>query len=85
MGPRRDRSTTFGHTANAMPWPVLEQVVLKYPDIPVALGIENRLSGIALDRLDVGIHPRRALAPDIIAVTMGLERRMADIVLNACA
>jgi DNA-binding transcriptional LysR family regulator len=70
------RITTAEHAAVTVLWPVLEKLLLDYPDIHVELSIDSSLTDIVAERFDAGVRLGEALAKDMVAVRIGPELRM---------
>ena len=73
------RITTSSHAASSVLWPVLEQLLSRYPDIQVELNIESRLTDIVAERYDAGVRLGEQLAKDMVAVRIGPDLRMAVV------
>ncbi|EKF74807.1 HTH-type transcriptional regulator YcjZ [Alcanivorax hongdengensis A-11-3] len=64
---------------HAVLWPRLSQLVQDYPEIQVELNLESRLIDLAEERFDAGIRMREFISPDMIAVKIGPDLRMAAV------
>jgi DNA-binding transcriptional LysR family regulator len=73
------RITTSAHAAASVLWPVMANVLSRYPDIHVELNIESRLTDIVAERYDAGVRLGEQLAKDMVAVRIGPDLRMAVV------
>lgn len=64
---------------HAVLWPRLSQIVQDYPEIQIELNLESRLIDLAGERFDAGIRMREFISPDMIAVKVGPDLRMAAV------
>jgi DNA-binding transcriptional LysR family regulator len=73
------RLTTNDHAANTILWPVISELLPKYPDIKVEMNIDYGLTDIVADRYDAGVRFGDQVAKDMIAVRIGPDLRMAVV------
>jgi DNA-binding transcriptional LysR family regulator len=73
------RITTSEHAANTILWPVLEDLLPRYPDIHVELSIDSGLTDIVAERFDAGVRLGEQIAKDMVAVRIGPDLRMAVV------
>ena len=73
------RITTSEHAASTILWPVLRNVLPKYPDIHVEVISDSTLADIVTERFDAGIRLGEQVAKDMIAVPIGPPMRMAVV------
>jgi len=64
---------------HAVLWPKLSKIVQDYPEIQIELNMESRLIDLAEERFDAGIRMLEFVSPDMIAVKIGPELRMAAV------
>lgn len=76
---RTTRSVAPTDAARTILWPVLEQLLLDYPDINVEVSLDSGLSDVVADRYDAGIRLGEQVAKDMVAVRIGPEMRMAAV------
>lgn len=67
------------HAAEAVIWPVVQQVLLDYPDIKVEIIVDNSLTDIVTERYDAGVRLGEQVDKDMIAVRIGPDLRMAVV------
>jgi DNA-binding transcriptional LysR family regulator len=70
------RITTGEHAAETVLWPALAELLPRYPDIKVELGIDDSLTDIVAARYDAGVRLGEQVAKDMIAVRIGPDFRM---------
>lgn len=73
------RITTGEHAAQVILWPVLAELLPRYPDIKVELTIDHGLTDIVRERYDAGVRLGEQVAKDMIAVRIGADFRMAVV------
>jgi DNA-binding transcriptional LysR family regulator len=73
------RITTAEHSANAILWPALAELLPRYPDIKVELTIDYGLTDIVAERYDAGVRLGEQVAKDMIAVRIGPDFAMAVV------
>jgi DNA-binding transcriptional LysR family regulator len=73
------RITTGEHAAQVILWPVLAELLPRYPDIKVELTIDYGLTDIVRERYDAGVRLGEQVAKDMIAVRIGADFRMAVV------
>lgn len=75
----RIRITTGEHPALTVLWPVLAELMPRYPDIHVELNVDYGLTDLAAERYDAGVRLGEQVAKDMIAVPIGPQMRMAVV------
>src|ERR1700760_3865801 len=65
------RLTTGEHSAEAILWPALAQLLPRYPDIKVELVIDYGLVDIVTERFDAGVRLGEQVDKDMIALRIG--------------
>ncbi|AMU18520.1 LysR family transcriptional regulator [Burkholderia cenocepacia] len=73
------RITTPRHAAVSVLWPVLQKFVRDYPDIQVEVNIDAAFRDLADDRFDAGIRLGELVAPNMVAVKIGPDLRLAIV------
>lgn len=73
------RVTISKLAADAILWPVIDQLVKDYPEIRVEVSTEARLADLTEDRFDCGIRLGEYVGPDMITVKVGPPVRLAII------
>jgi DNA-binding transcriptional LysR family regulator len=73
------RLTTSRHAAETILWPVIERLMLDYPEVRVEVSIDSGLTDIVAERFDAGIRLGEQIAKDMIAVRISPEMRMAVV------
>lgn len=73
------RITAMEYVANAILIPKLAEFLVRYPDLTVEIGIDNRLVDIVAERYDAGVRAGEQVAKDMISVRIGPDLRMAVI------
>jgi DNA-binding transcriptional LysR family regulator len=73
------RITANDHAADTSLWPMISQLLPKYPDIKVEIDIDYGLTDIVADRYDAGVRFGDQVAKDMIAVRVGPDLRMAVV------
>ncbi len=73
------RITTGDHAAELLLWPVLAELLRRYPDIKVEISVDIGLRNIVEERFDAGIRMGEQVARDMIAVRIGPDMRMAAV------
>ncbi|HEY0314035.1 MAG TPA: LysR family transcriptional regulator [Allosphingosinicella sp.] len=73
------RITAGEHAAEAILWPVLGELLPRYPDIHVEVSVDAGLTDIVAGRFDAGIRLGEQVAKDMIAMPIGPEMRMACV------
>lgn len=69
--------------ANAVLWKTLSGIVKDYPEIQIELNLESRLTDLTEDRFDAGVRLREFISPDMHAVKIGPDIRMAAVAAPA--
>lgn len=75
----RIRITTGEHPALTVLWPVLAELMPRYPDIHVEVNVDYGLTDLAAERYDAGVRLGEQVAKDMIAVPIGPPMRMAVV------
>lgn len=70
------RITAAEHAAKAVLWPVIEKLLLDYPDINVELSVDSGFTDIVAERFDAGVRLGESIAKDMVAVRIGPDLRM---------
>jgi DNA-binding transcriptional LysR family regulator len=73
------RITTPEHAATTRVWPVLKEVLPRFPDVQLELSVDNSLVDIVARRFDAGVRLGESIAKDMIAVRIGPDLRMAAV------
>ena len=73
------RITAGEHAADAILWPVLENLLPDYPDINVEIIVDYGLTDIVAERYDAGVRLGEQVAKDMIAMRIGPDMRMAVV------
>jgi len=73
------RITTAEHAAKTILWPVLERLLLDYPDIKVEIVVDSGLADVVAERYDAGVRLGEQVAKDMVAVRIGPDMRMAAV------
>ncbi|CCV16518.1 LysR family transcriptional regulator [Mesorhizobium sp. STM 4661] len=73
------RLTLSKTAARTALWPILSQLVRDYPDVKIELSLESRLADLTEDRFDAGIRLGEFVGPDMVAVKIGPQLRMAAV------
>jgi DNA-binding transcriptional LysR family regulator len=73
------RITAGEHAAEAILWPVLGELLPRYPDIHVEVSVDAGLTDIVAGRFDAGIRLGEQVAKDMIAMPVGPDMRMACV------
>ncbi len=73
------RITTGQHAARTVLMPVVERLLLEFPDVNVELSIDAGLRDVAADRFDAGVRLGEQVGRDMIAVRIGPDLRMAVV------
>ncbi|PYE30292.1 DNA-binding transcriptional LysR family regulator [Rhizobium sp. PP-F2F-G38] len=80
-GSFRITATTFA--ADTVLWPVLRDFLPKHPDVQVEVVLDYGLTDIITERCDAGIRHGGEVAPNMIAVPVSPELRMAVVATPA--
>ncbi len=73
------RITATENAAEAVLWPVLENLLPEYPDIKVEIIIDYGLTDIVAGQVDAGVRFGEQVAKDMIAVRIGPDMCMAVV------
>ncbi len=73
------RITATENAAEAVLWPVLENLLPEYPDIKVEIIIDYGLTDIVAGQVDAGVRFGEQVAKDMIAVRIGPDVCMAVV------
>ena len=73
------RITTGKHAADTVLWPVVTDLLNKYPEVSIELSIDSQLTDIVSERFDAGVRLGESLAKDMVAVRIGPDLRMAVV------
>ncbi|HDR9055940.1 LysR family transcriptional regulator [Burkholderia vietnamiensis] len=73
------RITTPRYAAVSVLWPVLQKFVRDYPDIQVEVNIDAAFRDLADDRFDAGIRLGEFVTPNMVAVKIGPDLRLAIV------
>ncbi|KVG67616.1 LysR substrate-binding domain-containing protein [Burkholderia cenocepacia] len=73
------RLTAPRHAASSILWPILREFVKDYPDIQVEVNLDAALRDLVDDRFDAGIRLGELVAPNMVAVKIGPDLRLAVV------
>lgn len=85
LGELRDRPqgtiriTAAQHAAETVLWPVIEKLMIDYPEVKVELSVDSMLRDIVADRFDAGVRLSERVAGDMIAVRISPDLRMGAV------
>lgn len=78
-GSRVDVIGLGGHATDYVLWPILKSFLATYPDINIAITVDNALTDIVSERFDASIRLGEQVAKDRVAVRISPEMRMAVV------
>lgn len=73
------RITADENAASLVLWPALAPLLRRWPDIEVEIVVDNGLTDLAAAGLDAGVRAGDIVDPDMIAVPIGPDLRLAAV------